>query len=115
MYLACGSCVGVKVYRETISGDNGFMVGTELRYTLPVWEGIQHSAGVFADTGGVYAEHASFSQVSHIQLSDVGAGYYANLGGFNWMVQFAHSIGPIPNAVEDQDQYRVRAQIGMTF
>ncbi|WP_347989757.1 ShlB/FhaC/HecB family hemolysin secretion/activation protein [Methylomonas sp. AM2-LC] len=115
MYLTCSSCVGVKVYRETISGDNGFMVGTELRYSLPVWGSIKHSAGVFADTGGVYAEHAGFTQVSHIQLSDVGIGYYAGWGSFNSLVQFAHSIGPIPVAVTSEETYRLRAQVGLAF
>jgi hemolysin activation/secretion protein len=115
MYLTCSSCVGVKVYRETISGDSGFIVGTELRYSLPVWGGIKHSAGVFADTGGVYVEHAGFTQVSHIQLSDVGVGYYAGWGAFNSLVQFAHSIGPTPVAVASEESYRVRAQVGLTF
>jgi hemolysin activation/secretion protein len=115
MYLTCSSCAGVKVYRETISGDNGFMVGTELRYSLPVWGGIRHAAGVFADTGGVYAEHAGFTQVNHIQLSDAGFGYYASWGNFNSLVQFAHSIGPIPAAVTSEEDYRVRAQVGLTF
>jgi hypothetical protein len=90
-------------------------VGTELRYNLPAWGNIKHSAGVFADTGGVYAEHAGFSQVSNIQLSDVGLGYYADWGPFNTLVQFAHSIGPVPTVVANDDAYRVRAQIGVTF
>lgn len=114
-YLTCGSCAGVKIFRETVSGDNGFIVGTELRYNLPALGNIRHSAGVFADTGGVYAEHAGFSQVSNIQLSDIGFGYYADWGPFNTLVQYAHSIGPIPTVVANDDHYRVRAQIGVTF
>ena len=115
MYLTCGSCVGVKAFRETISGDNGFMVATELRYKLPVLSGIQHSVGVFSDTGGVYAEQAGFTQVNQIQLSDVGAGYYASWGAFNSLVQFAHSIGSTPSAVASEENYRVRALVGLTF
>lgn len=115
MNLTCSSCGGLKVYRETVTGDNGFMVGSELRYTLPEWGGIKHAAGVFADTGGVYVEHAGYTQESSVQLSDVGVGYYAGWGAFNSLVQFAHSIGPIPATVANAEDYRVRAQIGLTF
>ncbi|WP_019868172.1 ShlB/FhaC/HecB family hemolysin secretion/activation protein [Methylovulum miyakonense] len=115
MYLTCSSCNGVKVFRETISSDNGFMVGTELRYSLPMWRGLKHSTGVFADTGGVYVENVGFTQVSDIQLSDIGVGYYAGWGPFNSLVQFARSIGPIPVALANQDDYRIRAQVGLTF
>lgn len=115
MNLTCSSCGGLKVYRETVTGDNGFMVGSELRYTLPEWGGIRHAAGVFADTGGVYVEHAGYTQENSVQLSDVGVGYYAGWGAFNSLVQFAHSIGPIPTAVANAEDYRVRAQIGLTF
>ena len=115
MNLTCSSCGGVKVYRETVTGDNGFMIGTELRYTLPELGGIKHAAGVFADTGGVYAEHGGYTLQSSVQLSDVGVGYYAGWGAFNSLVQFVHSIGPIPTAMASAEDYRVRAQIGLTF
>lgn len=115
MNLTCSSCGGLKVYRETVTGDNGFMVGTELRYSLPEIGNIKHAAGVFADTGGVYVEHAGYTLENSVQLSDVGVGYYAGWGAFNSLVQFAHSIGPIPTSVTSAEDYRVRAQIGLTF
>jgi hemolysin activation/secretion protein len=113
--LTCSSCGGLKVYRETVSSDNGFMVSAELRYALPEWGGIKHAAGVFADTGGVYVERTGYALHNSVQLSDAGVGYYAGWGPFNSLVQFAHSIGPIPEAVATADDYRIRAQIGVTF
>ncbi|MGR9052166.1 MAG: ShlB/FhaC/HecB family hemolysin secretion/activation protein [Gammaproteobacteria bacterium] len=115
MNLTCANCGGIKVYRETVTGDNGYMVGTELRYSLPEWWGIKHAAGLFADTGGVSLENGGYTQENSIQLSDVGVGYYAGWGAFNTVVQFAHSIGPIPTAVADAEDYRIRAQVGLTF
>lgn len=115
MNLTCANCGGIKVYRETVTGDNGYMVGTELRYSLPEWGGIKHAAGVFADTGGVNLENGAYTLESSIQLSDIGVSYYAGWGAFNSVVQFAHSIGPVAAAVANAEDYRIRAQIGLTF
>ncbi len=115
MNLTCSSCGGVKVFSESVTGDNGYKIGTELRYTLPGLAGIRHAMGVFADTGYVYVERSGYTLYNSFQLSDIGAGYYAGWGAFNSLVQFTHSIGPIPSAVANTEDYRVRAQIGLSF
>lgn len=115
MNLTCANCGGVKVYRETVTGDNGYMIGTELRYSLPEWVGIQHAAGVLADTGAVYLEHGDYALYSNVHLSDIGVAYYAGWGPFNTMLQLVYRIGPRDRAVAEAEDFRVRAQIGVTF
>jgi hemolysin activation/secretion protein len=115
MNLTCSSCGGVKAYRETVTGDNGYLIGVELRYALPDWGDIRHTAGVFADTGAVNLENGSYALENSIQLSDVGFGYYVGWGPFNGMVQYAHGVGPRPHAVASEDDNRVLAQVGLAY
>lgn len=113
MSLTC-AC-GVKAYRETVSGDNGYLFGAEVRYALPEWDGMKHAAGLFADTGRVYLQQADYSTENSAHLSDIGLGYYVGYGAFNGMIQIARGVGPRPSAVENESKTRVLLQLGVVF
>ena len=51
---------GVKAYRETVSGDNGFLLNSELKYKLPSILKWEHALGGFVDYGGWSYEKRPF-------------------------------------------------------
>lgn len=106
---------GVKAYRETVSGDNGYLLGAELRYLLPAVAGLTHSVGLFADTGRIHQQKADYTDTNGVRLSDVGLGYYASYRSLFGGVQVARGVGARPDAVARDDRTRVLLQLGMVF
>lgn len=105
----------VKSYRETVSGDNGYLVNTELRYLLPALAGLTHSVGVFADTGRVHLQKGAYADTNGVRLSDVGIGYYAAYQGLIASAQLARAVGPQPDVTARDDKTRLLLQVGMVF
>ena len=105
---------GVKAYRESVMGDNGYMFNAELRYALPPISGFNHSVGLFADIGRVYIEDGQYVLDNGTRLSDVGIGYYANYKGFILGAQYARAIGARPEYI-DESKNRFLLQLGYVF
>jgi hemolysin activation/secretion protein len=112
MFLSGSS--GVKSYTEGVSGDNGYLLNVEMRHTLPALGGIKHAAGVFADSGGVYAQNSHYALSDKIFINDVGVGYYANFKPFFATVQMAQSVGSMAHNAETSGT-RGFVQVGMAF
>ena len=107
---------GVRAYRESISGDNGYFINGELRYQLPgIADGLRHSLGLFSGMG--YSRYADGDYVvsNGNRIYDAGLGYYANYGNYFAKVQMAHIIGARPDGMKTSGRTHVVAQIGLTF
>ncbi|MDR2677875.1 MAG: hypothetical protein LBB51_00360, partial [Zoogloeaceae bacterium] len=87
---------GVRAYRESISGDNGYFIDLEARHTLPPVAGLTHALSVFAGTGKVWFERPEFAVDNNIRVSDAGIAYYASREPLFLRVKFAHKIGSQP-------------------
>lgn len=105
---------GVKAYREVVSGDNGYLAGSELRYTLP-GGALAHNVSAFAETGRVYLEDASYTTYNGTRISDCGLGYQARYRAFYLKAQVAHTMGPRPAQTEPAGKTRVLLQAGLVF
>lgn len=72
---------GIRSFDEGLAGDSGFVFRPELKFALPDALRYSHSVGLFADTGAVWIEDASYTttQKERTRLSDVGIGYYGTL------------------------------------
>jgi hemolysin activation/secretion protein len=106
---------GVKIYRETISGDNGYLVNAELRYRLPAAGGLEHSLGVFADHGGWSYEKAPWPQRRSDHLTDVGLGYTANYGPLAVKAQVLHGLGRYPSELKKEKHTDVSLLVILSF
>lgn len=109
---------GVRAYRETVGGDNGYLLSAQLRYALPVpgqADGFTHSLGVFADLGRVLLQHGGYSAVTGTRLADAGLGYQAQHQSLFGSLQVARSVGALPVNVKDDSRTRVLLQVGMGF
>jgi hemolysin activation/secretion protein len=107
---------GVKAYRESVSGDNGYLLNAELRYALPnLLPDLSHSLGLFADTGRVYYQHGDYAASNGALLSDAGVGYYLRYQALFGRLQWAHALGSTPAAAGPQGRERALAQLGLSF
>jgi hemolysin activation/secretion protein len=113
MFLSGSS--NVRSYTEGVSGDNGYVLNLDARYTLPnVTHAFKHTADIFADNGASYANKKGASLNDHIMISDVGGSYNANFKGFFASVQLAQSVGAMAYSSETS-RTRFFFQAGMTF
>lgn len=106
---------GVRAYREVVSGDNGYLLGMQLRYALPAPSNLTHSLGVFADLGRVYLQHGDYSDVNGSRLQDVGLGYQARYKSLFGSLQVARAVGSRPESARSASRTRVLAQAGASF
>ena len=91
--FSLGGAYGVRAFPDgEHSAENGYILGAELFYTLPSFEGINHKASIFADTGYARMENDNGTLESR-QLSDVGIGYQAFYKEFFAKAQVARVIG----------------------
>lgn len=106
---------GVKAYREVVLGDNGYLANAELRYVLPEVAGLNHSLGLFTDTGRIHLQNADYTTTNGVRLSDVGVAYYVGYKALMGSIQVARKVGPRPDVVEEDDKTRVLLQVGLAF
>lgn len=104
----------VKSYREVVSGDNGYLLGTELRYALP-GGALNHALSVFADLGRVTLEKGDYANSNGSRLADVGVSYQIRYKLFYAKLQLARSIGPRPDEAHSEGKTRALLQGGMIF
>ena len=106
---------GVKAYRETISGDNGYLFNAELKYKLPTILKWEHALGGFVDQGGWAYEKGPFPSPSMGDMTDIGIGYYANYGMFSGKVQLVQGLGAYPVGLKKESQTSVCASVMLSF
>lgn len=91
--FSLGGAYGVRAFPDgEHSAENGYIFGAELFYTLPSYEGINHKASIFADTGYAKMENPLSTSESR-QLGDMGIGYQASYKEFFAKAQVARVIG----------------------
>lgn len=91
--FSLGGAYGVRAFPDgEHSAENGYIFGAELFYTLPSYEGINHKASIFADTGYARMENPLVTSESR-QLSDMGLAYQASYKDFFAKAQLARVIG----------------------
>jgi len=113
--FSLGGAYGVRAFPDgEHSAENGYIVGAELLYTLPEYEGIHHKASLFADTGYASMQNDNGTLESR-QLSDIGIGYQASYKAFFAKAQLARVIGGEKSITEDKDTTRALVQIGWIY
>jgi hemolysin activation/secretion protein len=108
---------GVKAYRESISGDNGYLLGGELLYQLPGLpeRNLFHYLGVFADLGGWSYERAPFPEKRRDTLSDVGLSYTFGFGPVGLKARLARSLGDYPSELKPESRTYGSVLLTMSF
>jgi len=106
---------GVKAYRETVSGDNGYLINAELKYKLPTIVKWDHYLGGFVDQGGWSYEKSPFPSPSVGDMTDIGLGYYVNYGLFSGKVQLVQGLGAYPVGLKKESQTSVCASVMLSF
>ena len=112
--LSIGGINGVKFYPDgEQSAENGYIFNTELRYTLPTFQGLNSTVSVFYDVGRVSMSD-NITNEKPRTLQDFGVGYY---GSFNDFFINAHLAYNISHDVKSQDSYssRFMVQAGWVF
>jgi len=113
--FSLGGAYGVRAFPDgEHSSENGYIFGVELFYVLPSYEGINHKASLFADTGYARMENPTGATEAR-HLSDVGLGYQAQYQSFFAKAQVAHVIGGEKSITEDKDTTRVLVQLGWIY
>ena len=113
--FSLGGAYGVRAFPDgEHSAENGYIFGAELFYTLPSYEGINHKASIFADTGYAKMENP-LTTTQGRQLSDVGLGYQASYKDFFAKAQVARVMGGEKSTTEDRDSTRALLQIGWMY
>ncbi|MHC1711149.1 MAG: ShlB/FhaC/HecB family hemolysin secretion/activation protein [Solidesulfovibrio sp.] len=106
---------GVKAYRETVSGDNGFLLNSELKYKLPTMFGVEHALGGFVDYGGWSYEKSPYPDPYNGDMTDIGLGYYMKYGLFSGKVQLVQGLGDYPTGLTKESQTVVCASLMLSF
>jgi len=113
--FSLGGAYGVRAFPDgEHSAENGYIFGVELFYTLPSFEGINHKASIFADTGYARMENPLATSQGR-QLSDMGLAYQASYKDFFAKAQLARVIGGEKSTTEDKDSSRALVQIGWIY
>ena len=113
--FSLGGAYGVRAFPDgEHSAENGYLVGAELFYTLPSYEGISHKASVFADTGYAKMENPTGATEAR-QLSDMGLGYQASYKQFFTKAQIARVLGGEKVESEANHSTKLLFQIGYVY
>lgn len=113
--FSLGGAYGVRAFPDgEHSAENGYIFGAELFYTLPSFEGINHKASLFADTGYATMENPLSTSESR-QLSDIGLGYQASYKEFFAKAQVARVIGGEKVTSESERSTKLLLQLGWVY
>jgi hemolysin activation/secretion protein len=113
--FSLGGAYGVRAFPDSEhSAEDGYLLGAELFYTLPSYEGINHKVSLFGDTGYATMEN-SISGSESRQLSDIGVGYQASYKQFFIKAQIAHVIGGEKVESESEHSTKLLLQIGYIY
>jgi|AGTN01.1.fsa_nt_gi Hemolysin activation/secretion protein len=112
---------GARGYAEGVSGDNGYLLSSELRYALPQRGDLRHTLGVFAEMGRVHAQNNEYTgEGTGTRINDIGVSYSANFeyseGRYlTGTVLATRVLGPQQQTGEKTGKGRVLAQVGILF
>lgn len=113
--FSLGGAYGVRAFPDgEHSAENGYIIGAELFYTLPSFEGINHKASLFADTGYAKMENPLGTSQSR-QLSDMGLGYQASYKDFFAKAQVARVMGAEKVTSETEHSTKLLLQLGWVY
>jgi len=113
--FSLGGAYGARAFPDgEHSAENGYIFGVELFYSLPSFEGINHKASIFGDTGYAKMENP-LSTTEARRLNDVGLGYQASYKDFFAKAQVALVMGGEKSTTEDKDSTRALLQIGWMY
>ncbi|MDY0265105.1 MAG: ShlB/FhaC/HecB family hemolysin secretion/activation protein [Sulfurospirillum cavolei] len=113
--FSLGGAYGVRAFPDgEHSAEDGYLLGMELFYTLPSYEGINHKVSLFGDTGYATMEN-SISGSESRQLCDLGVGYQASYKQFFTKAQIARVIGGEKVESESEHSTRLLLQIGYIY
>jgi len=114
--LSISGIDGVRVYPDSEwTADSGYVLGLELKYLLPSFEGINHNAGIFVDTGRGWIENADYTDQQSRSLNDVGLSYTINYKTMFVKTQLARIVGNEEVTAEKSYNTRLLCQVGATF
>ncbi|MDR1395341.1 MAG: hypothetical protein LBK52_04130 [Deltaproteobacteria bacterium] len=117
-FLVAGA-TGVQAYRETVSGDNGYLLKAKVRYRLPeLTAGFDHSLGLFVEHGGWRYEDADWRGpgAKHSDtLSGVGFGYSIFYDPLVMNVQMVRTLGSWPDDMRYDGRTHIQASLGVFF
>lgn len=106
---------GVAAYRDSIAGDNGYMLELASKHTLPSFSGeLRHQLFVFADLARVYQNYLTAPYSNGTKLSDAGLGYSVSYQSLSGKFQLAQGTGARPDGFTG-DRRRILAEIGIDF
>jgi hemolysin activation/secretion protein len=94
---------GVRAYRESLSADNGYLLTTEFRYSLPNIASAQHAIGLFYDHGGWWMEKEPYGGRRSSNINDVGLGYYLNFPHFALRAHIVRALGSFPEEITKKE------------
>lgn len=106
---------GVKAYRESASGDNGYLLTAHLDYVIAAWGNAVQTIGPFAELGRAYLQDGSYSTNGGVRLSDIGLSYKLQFKGLIAGLQLAHPIGPEQAGGAYDGATRLLVQIGAQY
>ncbi len=113
--FSLGGAYGVRAFPDgEHSAENGYLLGAELFYTLPSYEGVSHKVSLFGDTGYATMENA-ISGSEGRQLSDIGLGYQASFKQFFGKAQIARVIGGEKVESETNHSTKLLLHIGYVY
>ena len=114
--LSISGIDGVRVFPDSEwTADSGYVLGLELKYLLPSFEGINHNAGIFVDTGRGWIENAGYTDQESRSLNDIGLSYTVNYKTIFAKAQLARIVGNEDVTVEKSYNTRILCQIGASF
>ncbi|MDR2111945.1 MAG: hypothetical protein LBQ62_02410 [Candidatus Accumulibacter sp.] len=104
---------GLRAYRESLTGDNGWRLDVALRHPLPTVADIAHQAFLFAGTGRVHDSDTRWNPDAKddLRYSDAGIGYQAQKGFGFVRLQVARALNP----VDGQSRTRVLLMAGASY
>jgi hemolysin activation/secretion protein len=106
---------GILSYPDGVTGDNGYLLGAELKYALASMADFDHSVSVFTDYGAVRPEDDSFTTVGKVAISDVGVSYSVSNKRFFGRAQLAETLGGQQATSIYNHALTLQAQVGIRF
>jgi len=113
--LSIGGAYGVKLYPDSeVSAENGYVFNIEAKYSLPNYNGLTNTIGIFYDRGRAFMANNTVGYQAK-SLQDVGIGYYATYKDFFGQVQVAFNANSKDVTTEPNRDNRVLFQAGWFF
>ena len=116
--LTISGTSGVMAFEQAASGDNGYVLGAEMRYSLPRLGGVDQAMGVFVNHGYVALQNNGWVKTAGrgtVEISDVGLAYTVSYARFYARVQASYVVGDWPTGLAVDGRTRTSVVAGLTF